>query len=382
MIRSLVTSLGLVTLLFGCASIKDARERIKEGRFFTKASSDKEFFHNRWSKELDLPRSGSGLTVNTISPYVHNGILFQGTIGGDFIAYSLEDGRELWRVKESSSVSSQGGVFKNSIVYGTIQGRLIARDQLTGKLVYQVDLGSSIQARPTFFKGRVLIHSRDHRLISLDAATGKILWSFKRSLAFTSTIQGYSVPLGYKNQIIIGFADGYVASVSLEDGLLNWEKKLSNASKFLDVDASPRIIDGNLYIGSLSGRVFKINPNNGVVLNQFNYSLSAPVLELTNAIILPTIDGKLVRVERVGDSDKIKEILLERNAPISDVKVWKGSLVVSNTKGKIFRLNSDSLEVLEKFWLGNDLSAIYGALVVKEDTLAFMSSRSRLYVFE
>lgn len=373
----------LAVLLFvGCSSIKQAKEDYKSGSLFTAKKHDKRFFHHKWVKNLDSIEPGSSLSINVSSPYIFQQLLFQGALDGDFNAYSLDNGRLLWSKKEDSSIASQASIFKENVIYGTINGRLISRDSLTGELKYDVDLGASIQATPTFYKGRVLIHTRDHRLVCLDASTGKILWSFKRSIPYSSTIQGYSEPLGHKNQVFVGFADGYIVSVALDDGMLIWEKKLSSSTKFVDVDASPRINDGNLYIGSLSGRFSKLNPTNGNLITQYDFSASAAPLFIKDTMYIPTIDGYVVKVDGVGKSRQEVKVVLDQNSPVTDLKVWKGYIVGANTKGRLFKLDPESLEVKESFWLGSELSAVYGNLQVREDTLALMSSRSRLYVFE
>ncbi len=370
------------SVFLGCSSVKSVKEDIKEGKFFTKKEYEKDFFHYRWIKNLDLPRSGEGLAIGINSPHIHNGILYQGALDGRFMAYSIEDGRVIWSAKETHAIGSSASIFKNQVIYGTMQGSLVSRDAISGNLNWNVDLGASIQSSPTFYKGRVLLHTRNHNLVCLDASTGKILWAFKRSIPYSSSIQGYSEPYGYKNQVIIGFADGYVVSVALDDGLLIWEKKLSSSSKFVDVDASPRVYEDKLYVGSLSGRFSVLDPNNGNLVNQFNYSASAPPLFIKKNIFLPTIDGMIVKIEEKGNTKVEKKIVLDAKAPVTDLKIWKGYLIAANTKGRVYQIDTESLEVKNSIWLGSELSAIYGKIQVKEGVLALISSRSRLYVLE
>lgn len=368
-------------ILVSCSTVDGIKKDYKEGKLFKTERPARAFFYRKWTKELDLNHQQTGnLPVNTSSPFIHDMIVYQGSMNGHIHAYSLENGRSLWSFNEGQSISSQASFFEDHILYGTNAGRFISRHYLTGNLKYQVDVGSSIEVQPFFYRGRAFLHTRDHRIICLDASTGKILWSFKRTVPYVSTIQGASKPIAHKNSIIVGFADGNLVGINIDDGLLQWEKKLSTSSKFVDVDTTAVIFKKLLYTSSLSGQLSQINPNSGEVLKTYPITASGKPVFLNENMVVPGIDGRIYILGLEGAIEK--SFLLDKFSPVTNIQFWKNAIIASNTKGNVYKINRRSFEVEEKLSLGSVHSAVYGKLHVKDDHLAIFSSRSRLYIIE
>ncbi len=347
-----------------------------------KPTQQKEYFRVLWNKDLDVSNPTGNLSITFASPYIYNGILYQGTLGGEMKAYDLENGRELWSSdpkENNGAITGAANLYKDSVVYGNLNGRVFARNYLTGKLIYSVDVGDPVESRPFFYKDRAIIHTRSHKIVCLDATTGKILWAYKRSIAYTTTVQRVSEPIAYSNRILVGFADGHFVSLSLDDGVMQWEKKMSRATKFVDVDISATLYKNHIYVGSLAGKFSKLNINTGDMIKQYDYSVSRPPVIYDNHFYLPTVDGKIVKIKE--DGTLVKEQTLSLNYPITSVGIWKGNLVAMNTQGRLYQLDFETLNIKEQKWFGSIHSALYGDFLIEDNTLAVMSSRSRLYVF-
>src|SRR5690606_14820909 len=134
--------------------------------------------------------------------------------------------RPLWWINDKTELGAPVEFFNDYIVYGGLNGRLFVRHYITGKLKYAIDLYVPIESAPYYFNGRLLVYLRGHQVAHLDAETGKILWVYRRAVPITTTLQRTTRPLVIGNKIIIGFADGYVGALSVEEGLLLWETKL------------------------------------------------------------------------------------------------------------------------------------------------------------
>lgn len=361
----------LIALFSSCAKL----EKYKP----VATDNPKQYLLRVWTKNFDPKYETGNLPIATTSPMIHQGILFQGGLTGKFSAFDAVSGREIWGVQEKEAVSSQASIYGKYVIYGTASGRLTARHFVSGELKYQVDLGSAIESQPVFARGRGFVHLRNHQIISFDAATGKVLWGFKRTIPFSTTIQRVSKPLIQNNRVIVGFADGHLVAISLEDGLMIWERKMSNATKFIDVDAAPILFNGFLYSGSLNGRLSQIDPTTGKLLQTFPYTISRAPYVYKNFLYLSTVDGKVVRLDAEGEV-KASTVLQEK-FPVTGVVAWKGDLVVINAQGFLYRLDLEDLKILESQWMGSVASAFYGDIAKSDDTLAVFSSRSRLYVF-
>ncbi|MCY4523530.1 MAG: PQQ-binding-like beta-propeller repeat protein, partial [Halobacteriovoraceae bacterium] len=192
------------------------------------------------------------------------------------------------------------------------------------------------------------------------------------------TTQRVSKPLVIKNRLYVGLADGNMAAFSLEDGQLLWEQKIAIGDKFIDVDTSPVLIDGQLYANPSTGFLTILNPDTGAIVRRLHYSvLRAPMVE-KNRILLGTTDGKIVQLDRGFNLTHQRKL---SNHGISSMKYWKEYLAVTTMAGEFHLLDPLSFKSLFQKHLGHSHSTVFGELKTGEGMLAFISSRNRLYVF-
>ncbi len=340
--------------------------------------SEKKFFSARWIKNLDVSHSTGNLPIGLQSPAIAEGIVYIGHNTGTMKAFDIVNGRSVWEETDPGGFHAPAEVFDKLVVYGNVEGRLFARDRFSGKLVYNVDLGSAIESKPVYEKGRLIVHTRNHKIVCLDAVTGKILWAYKRSVPFLTTLQRVSTPLVYKNKVIVGFADGYVAAFTLEEGVISWESRVVLGKKFIDVDTHPIIINDMILVGSQSGPLTVLDPKNGLIQRRLKFQIARAPLIIKDKVILGTTDGELVLLDsKLGVEKKLKV----SSDALTSIIEWKKHLVVGTTGGRLIAVDLNLNEVREEFYFGHSTSALFGDLAKEGDTLAAYSSRNRLYVF-
>lgn len=372
--------LCLLFAITGCAGKK----------YFSAPEKTRSNFSMVWSKALDPEYDAGNLPISFGGPTVHQGIVYMGNQSGRMEAYDIADGRELWRVDEKQVLGAAGLIYKDQIIYGSYEGRVFSRHYLTGKLKYELDVGGSVESAPVAHQERLFIHLRNHQLVCLDAETGKIFWSYKRSVAFSTTIQSVSRPLGIDNKIIVGFADGYVAALGIEDGSVLWEKQLAQGSKFVDVDARPVLFGDKVYIGPVAGSFYALRAETGQIERTFDFTIARPPVILkaeqkffknavNNEILLAgTVEGELVQIMASGEVGK--KIKLSKYG-ISSIVPWKGFLAVATLDGRVHLMTTDELKKVDEFFTGSPFSSVFSPLLVEDETLIVFSSRNRLYVF-
>lgn len=332
----------------------------------------------RWAKNLDPAHDTGNLPIALQSPLIHRGMVFVGDNNGYMKSYSLEDGRLIWRADESSGYHSQPLAHKNMIIYGNAFGRVFARDYRTGKLVYSVDLDAAVESEAVIYRGRLFIHTRNHKIFSLDVETGKILWAYKRSVPYLTTLQRVSKPLIHSNRLFVGFADGHLAAFSVEEGVLLWETRVVEGTKFVDVDSTPVIFSGKLVVTSLSDSVAILDVRTGMLERKVPYSASRAPYVNGKMLILGTADGQLVSM---NSNFKVIQKSKVAKDSISNIVSWKNGYVVSTVDGYLLYVASDSLQVEERKFLGHKSSAVFGKIATGSDSIATLSSRNRLYVY-
>jgi outer membrane protein assembly factor BamB len=355
--------------LSACGSLKKYTE--------PQTLNEREKLVPRWTKNLDPVHDTGNLPIAVHSPLVHEGLLFVGTQSGNMLAFDAKTGRELWRGEEGASYHSRPGAYGDQVIYGTAGGRVYSRHMLTGEIKYAVDLDAPIESEPVIYKGRLFFHLRNHKIFCLDVESGKILWAYRRSVPYPTTIQRVSAPTVHNDKVIVGFADGNVASFSLEEGVLLWERKLGTGTKFVDVDANPVIVDGKLLIGPLAGSLSLIEPQSGNLLQSFDITISKTPFLYKDKIYLGTTDGELVIMDR---NFIIKERTTLSQGSLTAINAWKDHLVVTSSRGEVFLLSEEG-DVVEKKVYGHVYSAVFGDITTSEGILAILSSRNRLYVY-
>ena len=335
-----------------------------------------------WIKDLDPVYDSGNLPIALQSPLIHEGIVYVGHNSGSMEAYELENGKAVWSEFDGSTYHAAPISYKDQIIYGTVQGRVISRHYTTGKIKYSVDLGASIETKGVVHQGRIFFQLRNHQVFCLDVETGKILWGYKRSVSFVTTLQRASLPVVYKNRVLVGLADGTLIALSIDEGVLLFESKLSTASKFVDVDNAAFILNDRVYIGAVGGPLSLIDPNTGKILKRADFIASrAPYLisnDSEEKLLFGTPNGELILTDKnlnVLNKAKISE------GVITSIVPFKQGIAVSTTSGEILYVDTRSLLVSEKFNLGHAYSAVFGDMESRENYLTVLSSRNRLFTF-
>jgi outer membrane protein assembly factor BamB len=336
------------------------------------------FFQVAWSKNLDPEYMSGNLPIGLGAPRIFNDIVYMGSLAGVMSAFDIETGRVLWSQDEKTPLGGAAEFFNDHVAYGGQSGRLFVRHYLSGQLKYAIDLGAPIESAPYFHNGRMVIYLRGHQIVHLDAETGKVLWVYKRAVPVTTTLQRTTKPLILGNKIILGFADGFVGALSVEEGLLLWETKVVDQAKFIDVDLNPILAAGSIVTGSPSGELKAINPDNGAIARSYDVSVLAhPVLK-GEQIILGTNDGEVILMNFAGEI--LKRVTVSKQ-PVSAVGWWKDNLVAASFDGMIRAIDPLTLKTIDEFAMGYDYSAVFSDLVIRPEYMAIYTSRNRLHLF-
>lgn len=366
--------LVLACLLFlgSCTTVKNLG--------FSGVKKERNIFFPIWIKNQDpIYRSGN-LPISLQSPRLDRGLLFIGDELGVMRAFQADDGRVVWKTKDKGAHQSQVIVDGKYIIYGTIEGRLYSRNRLSGELKYEVDLGSAVETSPVIQNGRIFVHTRSHQVFCLDVITGKILWAYKRSVPYLTTLQGVSTPLVQGNRVYVGFADGTLVALSLEEGVLIWESKVVNGQKFVDADTGPTLFNGKLFIGSQANQLASVNPATGIIERRFPFIMTSKPVLLGENLVFGTADGEIVSLG--NDLEVVNKVKVFPFA-ISAIIPWKNGLVVGGSGGKLSWLDISKDWKSKYQWnFGHGYSALFDQMSATETHLAVYSNRNRLYVFK
>lgn len=370
--KYLYTAFVLAPLLMSCASVDRVTSKVSGSKL------KQEPLTLAWSKNLDPVYESGNLPISLSSPLIHDGILYAADGSGNFNAYNVENGRLLWTMKIKGRMTSAPVVYENLLIFGDNSGRVYGYDLAKSELSYEFDLDAGIDSTPTVFNGRLFIQTRNHKLFNIDAYTGRVLWSYKRSVAYYSTVQRASTPLVIDNKVYAGFADGHFICFSLEEGQVLWERRMTSGQKFVDVDMRAVIFNSKILVGSVDDKLEILDAKSGVLFKKLNFQSNRSGLQISrDEMAFGTVRGEVVFIDR--SFNEVRRVKLD-DSSVSSLTRWKNGVFVTTVGKTAYFINSKGI-VEQKFDLGSAYSAVFGQTALGDDRLAFISSRFRLYTF-
>ena len=187
---------------------------------------------------------------------------------GRVAAINIETGKRDWEVKTGAQVSAGPGVGEGLVLLGTSDAEILALDVDDGTLLWKVEVGSEVLAVPQIDIGKVIVQTVDGNITALDAEDGSQLWIYDRSVPVL-TLRGTSTPAVEHGAVVAGFASGKLVALSAEQGFVVWEKSIalpkgrSELERMVDIDASPVIVGGAVYVTTFQGKVAVLDIQNG-----------------------------------------------------------------------------------------------------------------------
>ena len=180
------------------------------------------------------------------------GFLVKGDLGG---------GQEIWKKEISNSFSAGLGHSFRTLFAASSDGDVFALDDENGELKWQASVNTEVLSPPVANGRIVAVQSVDGRITALDFKTGEYKWEYLAVIP-QLTLRGTSEPHFSNNMLFIGFANGNLAMIDPDSGVVRWEipMTLNEASsefeRIIDVDAKPLITSGlaigAAYQGSIS----------------------------------------------------------------------------------------------------------------------------------
>jgi outer membrane protein assembly factor BamB len=278
--------------------------------------------------------------------------------------------QQRWVLPIQGGVTSELQVDRDAVYFGGGDGFLYSVNLETGRVNWRYEVRNPIVSRPTIAAGRVFITTSDDTVYAFDAGTGKWLWHYRRRSAPSATILGASQPLVDGQEVIAGLSDGFLVSLSLQDGQLKWERKLHAGTKFTDVDAHPVLEGGILYVPSYDGALYALKRQGGDVLWRFDAGGSKRVLLEDQRIFFPSSDGYVYALQK-NNAKQLWKFELDHGTPTQLVSTDKYIIVASSFQ-YLYVLDKETGRGLYRFNVGFD-SGFRGSP-------AFDADKGRLYI--
>ena len=221
-----------------------------------------------------------GEAYNKIRPYVTEEQVYLGDAEGRIEAWQRTDGKRLWTMSLEEQVSGGVNGGEDVIVLGTRDGSVVALDTAVGEEKWRTSLTSEIMTLSTVKRGVIVVRTNDNTVHALDIDTGELVWRKSRDTP-PLTIRGASEPKIVGDSVLVGYDDGKMTALNLQNGAELWQVTVSVArgrselERISDVDGEIAYFDGVVYAVSFNGRVVAVDMDAGGVVWAREFSSSA-----------------------------------------------------------------------------------------------------------
>jgi outer membrane protein assembly factor BamB len=313
--------------------------------------------------------------------------VYIGSDSGMFFALRALTGAVIWK-KQLGAVGSAPLISAGMLYVGTSDGTLIALDMQTGIEKWRYAGRGVIAQTPTATGDLIVFANEADQVVALDSATGRFKWQYKTETPDEFTLRGHAGVASDGELLYTGFSNGTLVALRRDTGSVAWSTSLTGeATKFVDVDATPLVMGDRVYVSSSSGGVFAVDKLTGLVRWRVPFWDAAMPSESGNVGGIVS-DGKTIYVSvadlgtyaidlsgnviwRVGAKDGG-----EPAAPV----IYGDLLIYTLAEDGMFLANRKTGETLEYFDPGSGISA--QPTVTSDGRLFVLSNRGIFYAFD
>jgi len=306
---------------------------------------------------------GEGMLGLRQKPALDGGNIYVVDDGGRVHAVDSRTGRSLWRTSVVSSESRRSWKFwkkqaratgltggpaaaNGLVVVGGRNGEVVALEAGSGQIRWTKKVSSAVIASPLITPDRIIVRSNDGRVFGLDPVDGSRKWVFDRGLP-TLSVRGNSSPVLGQGITYIGYDDGSVIALRIEDGLRVWEQIVAEPDGRTELDRMADI-DGEMQVGadevvatSYHGTTMSMRNSNGAPLWARDVGSHSGVALLADKVVLADKAGNVWALDRNSGADIWKQDALQRRW-LTTPAIQGDFAVVGDVEGYLHWLRLDN----------------------------------------
>lgn len=293
-----------------------------------------------WSREVG---KGIGDRYLRLIPAVHGDRIYAAARDGRVRAFGATTGVPVWETDLEAPVSGGPGVGEGLVVVGTSEGEVLALSEADGALLWRARVSSEVLATPVIARGVVVARTVDGRLFGLDHNGGKRLWIYGSTVPLL-TLRGTSSPTISGDLVITGFDGGRLTAVSIRDGALAWERRVtiprgrSELERMVDIDSQPVIVDDIVYVATFQGRIAALDLLSGKPLWQRDMSSHAGFVVADGVVFVTDSDSQVWALDRFNGNGVWRQQQL-RGRHLSAPAVIGAHVAVADFEGYVHFLS-------------------------------------------
>ncbi len=368
----LIASLSL--FLLGCSTLDQKLER------WTERNNQREFqVKTAWVFSVSKNENLGFRKINRMTPIIAGDLVIQGNALDGMSAYSKESGRLMWRLPILNGVEPSATLIKDRLFFGASDGNFYSVAASTGVVQWTFATKSENLSEPLLHDGVIYFLAGNNVFFALDAATGKQLWLYSRQDTSQFSIRGGGAPALYNGNLFVGFSDGSVVAMNAKTGNVVWELQLNRNKRFRDIDATPVVDNGLIYVAGYDDKLYCISPDKGDVQWRIDGGGYSAVTVIGDKIYYPSTTGEVLALKK-SNGEKIWSFKLKEGIATS-IKSYKGTLVFGESQGRLQFLDQNTGKVIGGMAPGRGILAS-PQIDEKLNRIYFISGEANLYALD
>ncbi|MFV0576917.1 MAG: outer membrane protein assembly factor BamB [Vibrio sp.] len=284
---------------------------------------------------------GVGHYFSKLSPAYDYDKIYVASRDGEVKAIDPENGDTLWEqdLGEDEPARLSGGVTVSydKVIVASENGQVYALSTEDGSVLWQKAIDGEVLSKPLVDESLVMLHTSKGSLVALKEATGDQAWKIDSDVP-NLTLRGDSSPASVAGGVFWGMANGRLAAAIIARGQLLWQQPIGTPTgsteidRLVDIDASPLIIDSNLFSVGYNGQLVGLDLRSGTPMWKRKFSSATDLGTDGSQLFVVTDKDHISAVDsRSGtllwDNDKLENRQLTKPVMIG------GYLVVGDAEG-------------------------------------------------
>jgi outer membrane protein assembly factor BamB len=200
------------------------------------------------------------------SPTTDEQAVYFGAGDGRLYALNKSNGSIQWTFQTGDVIHTKPAVNDRKVIFGSFDGNLYCVNKTSGALLWKFKTTGQhyfprgeINGSPVIHRNKVYVGSRDYNFYAIDLEAGFAHW-------LKTFPQGWALPVTPRDSVLyIGTSDDRVLiAVDAETGATQWRTNLS-----FNIFGGMALTKDYGYVGTLAGKIFKINLADGKILQTF-----------------------------------------------------------------------------------------------------------------
>lgn len=300
------------------------------------------------------------------TPIIAGDKIYNLDASGNLYAKNISNYKTVWKKKlinrwfVKNFTDGKISYFDGKIFASTGYNVVFCVNTKNGEVIWEKTIGSVAISAPISDGSQVFVITNDNKTYALSAENGEINWVHSGILKATG-ILGSANPVFHKNYLVSSYSSGEIYLLDKKTGNSPWVYDLNlnkaDTSDFLlnDVDATPVIKDGVVYVIGNGGLMMAIRIIDGVVLWQKELASITDFWIVGDFIYLINNDNQLISLHKKTGGIKwfvqLKKYLNDKKPAshiiYNGIIMANGNLIMTNSNRELVVISPQDGKILQ-----------------------------------